>query len=655
MLRLMSAFFLLLPPAATAGEIPVEDFARRADFHHAVLSPGGDYIAVERSAEEGKKLVAIVSTSDLSLLGHIPAGSDFSPFSPVWANDERLIVRLTRDREDAEFEVANGELISIDYDGGKQRRLIEHQVAISGYRDTQPLNALHGAASVVHQLPSEKDHVLIRFREFEQGREYRPTVYRIHVTRGRLQRIADAPTYFASFVFSPSGELLYSIGVDGASMEVGENIWVVHRFDDGDWVQISDLDIGDAVDFEIIASAGDSAVYMNLNYADRPDRVVRYDLASNVSELVFAHAEVDPSGFDFDAQTGELIAVHFEAPYPDIHLVDPDHVYSQWYPALFQAFGGNRVRITSASDDGRLLLVHVSGDREPGQFRLFDTATKDMKYLFNAAPWIDADQMAEMLPVSVEARDGLKLHGFLTLPNGADGAVPLVVMPHGGPYGVRDTWRFNRNVQFLASRGYGVLQINFRGSGGYGLAFREAGYRAWGRAIQHDIIDATQWAASLEQVDPERICIVGSSFGAYSAMMAPMLAPDLYKCAVGLAGVYDLELMWSTADIERTRYGENYLELAIGSDPETLESFSPARNVERLEIPVFLAHGNKDWRADVKHFEKMTRALKDADHPHETLLVKGEGHGFFDEANRTKYLRKLESFLGKHIGSGPGR
>lgn len=640
----------VLSLAVARAEIPVEDFARRAEYHAAILSPGGDYVAIERSADEGKKLVAIVSTDDLGLLGHVPAGSDFSPFNPFWANDERLIVRLTRDRQDAEFEVANGELISIDYDGTKLRRLIEHQQAVTGYRDTDPLNALHGFARVVHRLPSEEEYVLIWFRAFDQGRDYQPTLYRIHVTRGTLTRIADAPTYSATFIFSPSGELMYSVGLDVDALKSGRNLWVIDSFDDGDWTRISELNI-DAPSFDIIASTGDSVMYVRLGYTDRPDRVVRYDLSNGTSELVFAHADVDPSAFDFDRKTGHLVAVHFDAGYPDIHLVDPDHVYSRWYPALFQAFGGKRVRITSASDDGRLLLVHVSGDTEPGQFRLFDTESRNMKYLFNAASWIDAEQMAEMQPISFEARDGTKIRGFLTLPSGEGGPVPLVVMPHGGPYDVRDMWRFNSNVQFLASRGYAVLQVNFRGSGGYGWGFTEAGYGEWGRAIQHDIIDGTRWAAGLEQIDAKKICIVGASFGAYSAMMAPILAPDLYRCAAGLAGVYNLELMWTTADIERTRYGENYLERAIGRDPVVMRSNSPLYHVDKLTVPVFLAHGTKDWRVDVKHFEQMVDALEENEHPHETLLAKGEGHGFFDEKNRAEYLGRLEAFLAKHIGS----
>ncbi|MDX1499790.1 MAG: S9 family peptidase [Woeseiaceae bacterium] len=652
---MISALVLVVPAAVAADGEPAELFAKRAEYYDAVISPGGEYIAIERAAEEGKRLVAIVDTQDLSLLGHIPAGSDYSPFNPSWANDERLIVQLTEDRGRAEFEFPNGELISIDYDGGKLRRLIERQVAVSGYRDTQPLNALHGFAEVAHRLPTEKDHVLIRFIEGGQrGVGYIPTLYRIHATRGKVVRIADAPTYSASFVFSPKGELAYSVGLDGEALKAGTNEWVVHRYVDGEWESLDDLDI-DGESLRFLATGAGSNNYIEVGYADGPDRVYRYDLATGDKELVFAHAEVDASAFDFDRRTGRLVAVHFDAGYPDLHLVDPEHLYARWYPALFQAFGGNRVRITSASDDGRLLLIHVSGAREPGQFRLFDTETRDMKYLFNAAQWIDSESLAEVRPIVFQNRDGVAIHGYLALPDGHDEALPLVVMPHGGPHGVRDFWRFDPEVQFLASLGYAVLQVNFRGSDGYGWGFEEAGYGSWGTLIQNDIVDGTRWAASLEQIDGDRICIVGASFGAYSALMAPTIEPDLYRCAAGLAGVYDLELMWTTADIETTRRGENYLARAIGDDPETLRRNSPVHNIDKLKIPVLLAHGEDDWRVDVKHFDRMVRALEQAGHPHETLLVKREGHGFFNDENRAAWFTRLATFLDQHVGgTSPG-
>ncbi len=651
MRQLLPISMLLFACATAAENNPATDFARPMEFHDAVLSPTGEYIAVQRSADEGKQMVAVVATEDLSLLGHISAGSDYSPFNPVWANDERLIVQMSLDLRREDFQRANGELLAVDFDGDNRQMIVQQPDLVSYGRDfNKPANSLFGFATVAHRLPGEKNHILIRLSPYERGRGGRiPVLYKMNINRGSTTRIAEAPTASASFVFSPDGDLLYTVGLDEAALEGGRNEWVTHRYDDGEWTRLDQLNL-DADALSILASASNAEIYLQTGHSNKPDRVYRYNLETGDRTVVYAHSTADPTAYDFDRNTGELVAVHFDDGYPNLHLVNEDHVYSQWYPALWEAFGGLRVRIISSSDDHRLLLLHVSGDTEPGQYRLFDTQTRDMKYLFNAASWIESDKMSETQPIAFDARDGLKIHGYLTLPrNGAEPA-PLVVMPHGGPYGVRDRWRYNRNVQFLASRGYAVLQVNFRGSGGYGWGFGESGYGKWGTDIQYDIIDGTRWAAGLDVIDADRICIVGASFGGYSALMAPTIEPDLYQCAVGVAGVYDLELMWSTGDIEGHDFGDNYLQKAIGRDPEMLRVNSPLHNIEKLKIPVLLAHGSKDWRVDVKHFKRMVDELEDRDHPHETMLEKREGHGFYDEENRAQYLERLESFLAEHIG-----
>ncbi len=622
------------------------NFAKPFEYYDAVISPGGDYIAVERSADEGKALVAIVSSKDLTLLSHVPARSDVSPFNPVWINGERLVMQFFEDFKSYEHHFANGELLAINANGKKERQIIEHQ----RYINNDTLNTLHGFANVIHHLPDEKKHILISFRDYKFTRTgIRPKVYKLNTFSGKIKLIAEAPSYNAYFTLSPNGELQYSVGLDKNDIKKANN-FVVHKFDNGKWIPLDSIKI-DSDGFEIVAATSvPEEVYVRTEYANNPDKIYRYNLNSGDRKLIFKHANVDPASLDIDSKTGELIAVHFEDGYPNIHIVDQNHLYARWYPALFQAFDGNRVRITSATDDGSKLIVHVSGAAEPGQFHIFDTQKKKLRYLFNAASWIDSEVLSEVQPISFESRDKKKIHGYLTLPKNVDGKSPLVVLPHGGPHGPRDWWSFDSEVQFLASRGYAVLQVNFRGSGGYGYGFEEAGKRKWGSEIQYDIIDGTKWAAALDSIDENRICIMGGSFGGYSALMSPTIEPNLYKCAIGFVGVYDLNLMWTTADIEKWRIGENFLMEAIGKDKEELNRFSPLYNIDKLKVPVFLAHGKMDWRVDVKHYEKMKKALEDKDHPHETMLLKKEGHGFANEKNRERYLIRVEKFLEKHIG-----
>lgn len=617
------------------------------EYYDAVLSPDGRYIAVERSADEGKTLVAVLRTKDLKLMSYIPATTGTSPINPRWITKERLVVELTEGLKSYENEWPNGELVAVDADGKNLRRIVEHQVGVSR-GEVKRLNTLNGFARVVHTLPGDEKKIIISFIEFRrQVSGLRKKLYTLNTMTGQIGLVAEAPSYDAYFTLSATGEPLFSFGRDKSVDD--ENIWVTHRYVDGKWEALSAPNL-DAGVLSVIAETGNPfEVIVEARFADKPDRLYRYNLETNESELIFAHARVDPSRYDIDRKTNRLIAVHFDDGLPNLHLVDKDHLYSQWYPALFQAFNGNRVVITSASDDGSELLVHVSGANEPGQFHLFDTKARKLKYLFNAASWIKPGSLSKTESFTMKARDGLELSGYLTLPRDAKGAQPLVVMPHGGPRS-RDWWDYDPEVQFLASRGYAVLQVNFRGSSGYGMGFEVAGNRKWGSEVQYDIIDATRWAAQKDSIDDKRICIMGGSFGGYSALMSAVLEPDLYKCVISMVGVTDLNLMWTTADIQRYQEGENYLEDAIGSDKAILDKFSPVKHVAELKAPVLLVHGEADWRVDVKHFYAMQDALEARHHPFETMLVKKEGHGFANDKNRAEYLRRVEAFLGKYLG-----
>jgi dipeptidyl aminopeptidase/acylaminoacyl peptidase len=248
----------------------------------------------------------------------------------------------------------------------------------------------------------------------------------------------------------------------------------------------------------------------------------------------------------------------------------------------------------------------------------------------------------------LKARDGTPLHGYLTLPKGLQRNAPLVVMPHGGPFGVRDNWEYSPDVQLLASRGYAVLQVNFRGSSGYGREFLMAGYREWGGAMQHDVTDATRWAIEQGIADPQRVCIYGASYGGYAALMGVASEPDLYRCAIGHIGVYDLPMMYSQGDIQDRLSGENYLDDTLGRDG--LEERSPTRLASSIKVPVLLTAGKEDDRAPPEHTERMAAALRKAGRQVESKVYAGEGHGLYVEANRLDHAQRVLAFLDRHIG-----
>ena len=232
----------------------------------------------------------------------------------------------------------------------------------------------------------------------------------------------------------------------------------------------------------------------------------------------------------------------------------------------------------------------------------------------------------------------------------AGGKAPLVLLPHGGPHGPYDSWFFDEDAQFLASRGYAVLQVNFRGSGGRGVNFQEAGYRQWGGKIVDDLVDATRWAIAQGEVDGNRVCAYGASFGGYASMMLAAREPELYKCAVGYVGVYDLKLLAKPNNDRRDNSRASTFRKFVGDDRAELDRNSPVTLAAKIKAPVFLVHGGNDKRAPVEHAHAMRAALTAAGRPPEWFLAPNEGHGFYDTANRTAFYEKLEAFLGRHIG-----
>jgi dipeptidyl aminopeptidase/acylaminoacyl peptidase len=271
--------------------------------------------------------------------------------------------------------------------------------------------------------------------------------------------------------------------------------------------------------------------------------------------------------------------------------------------------------------------------------------------LFANMPRIEAEQMAERKPVTFKARDGLALSAYLTLPNNPGGnKLPMVLLPHGGPFGLYDEWHFDTDAQFLASRGYAVLQVNFRGSGGRGLGFEHAGYRQWGGKIMDDLADGVKWATARADIDAGRVCVYGASFGGYAALMLPVREPAMFKCSVGYAGRYDLVTKYDQKGIKGDTRLTNFLVTTMGDDPAVLAANSPTNLAAQIELPVLLVHGGNDKTTVLDQAEAMRDALVKAGRPPEWMLVDREGHGFYDSEHRKEFYQRLEAFLARHIG-----
>jgi dipeptidyl aminopeptidase/acylaminoacyl peptidase len=346
------------------------------------------------------------------------------------------------------------------------------------------------------------------------------------------------------------------------------------------------------------------------------------------------------------------MGVRFVDGRPAMSLFDSGSPDGKALVDLMTQYPGEDVQFVSGTDDGSKAIALVEADVDPGTFFLYDRASNKFSPLLQRASWIDPTQLARKTPITLTARDGLKLNGYVSYPPGKENAknLPMVVFVHGGPFGLRDEWDYDPYVQAMATRGYAVLQVNFRGSGGYGYDFMSAGYHEWGGKMQDDVTDTTRWAIAQGLADPQRICIYGGSYGGYAALEGAVKEPDLYKCAIGYVGVYDLRLMNSRGDIPQNIYGREYLKRVLGTDETVLAQHSPVFQLNNLKAKVMLVVGGRDTRVPEVQGKNLHMALLERSVPHEWLYKADEWHGFYDEDNITELFGKVDAFLAANIG-----
>ncbi|MDB6166806.1 MAG: peptidase prolyl oligopeptidase active site domain protein, partial [Lacunisphaera sp.] len=310
-------------------------------------------------------------------------------------------------------------------------------------------------------------------------------------------------------------------------------------------------------------------------------------------------------------------------------------------------------QITSTSEDEKVMVVVATSDRDPGTYYVLNLRHPALMMIGKVNSRIKPADMRPVEPISYLARDGLTLHGYLTRPANSEGKlVPLVIHPHGGPYGPRDDWGFDPEVQLMVNRGYAVLQVNFRGSGGYGYSFQKAGQREWGGKMQDDLTDGVKWAIAQGIADPARVAISGASYGGYAALAGVTFTPELYCCAVNYVGVSDLNLITSWARGRADRGNDMFYRKWVGDDTEYKSQRSPLNYVERIRVPTLHAYGYNDPRVDIKHWTRLEPKLKQYGKTYEILIMGNEGHGFANENNRLTFYHKLDEFLEKYLGNG---
>ncbi|MGH8174197.1 MAG: alpha/beta hydrolase family protein, partial [Rhodanobacteraceae bacterium] len=476
-----------------------------------------------------------------------------------------------------------------------------------------------------------------------------PVAAEFDVEKGTSMDVGTAPMLNAQFVADNQGAVRFAFG-----RGTDQKARVYYRAGQGDpWELVIDESKDKLTASPLRFNRAGDAVYFTCEGANKVGGLCLWNVATRKLTTLWSGSESGLTELVTTFDDQDLIAIGSMPNRPATTLLDKNAPEAKLVVGLMQQFPGANVSITSGTRDGKKAIVLVESDTDPGQFFLYDADTRKLSFLLARRPWIKPEEMAPMEPVLVKARDGLPLHGYLTRPPGKSTArdLPLVVYVHGGPYFIRDVWGYDPEVQAMASRGYAVLQVNFRGSGGYGDAFVHAGFREWGGKMQDDVTDATHWAIKEGIADPKRICIFGASYGGYAALQGVVREPDLYRCAIGYVGVYDLRLMYSRGDIPQSMSGENYLKRVLGSDESVLWDRSPIAHIDSIKAKLMLIVGGADWRVPPIQGENLHSALNKAHVEHEWIYERTEGHGFYEEGHVTSLVTSVLAFLDKNIGA----
>lgn len=632
------ALSLFLGASAAEAAPPVEAFAELPFISQPNLSPDGQRLAVMR-AQDGRPIIAIYNLADPDAA---PIGVPSSEwvFSGIrWVKNNRLLSFIqTGKRIPGDMLYTWSRAVALGADGENLSVMLKDNASLV-------YNLGVGLSDVALDDP---DHIYMPFYNLS-GSRIRYELQKVNVFTGKGTRTVSSTDGTIQWIMDGRGQVVARVDQDEKPLV--EHIKV---YEGGKWRDLNSYNAEAASGAHVLGLTEDGKALVRGASNGRTAVLTRLDMKSGKETLLYSHPKFDVSSTVRDDWTGRVIGASYTAHKTEYHYFDPKLQALQ--TGIEKAMPGLSVAIVSYSQDRRKVVFMAEGPRHPPSYFLLDRDTHHAEEISITYKGLQEADLGEMKPYDYKARDGLTIPAYITLPPGREAKnLPAVVMPHGGP-DARDTLSFDWWAQFMANRGYVVLQPNFRGSEGYGQAFTEAGLQQWGLKMQDDITDGVRRMIADGIVDPKRVCIVGASYGGYAALAGASLTPDLYACAISVAGVSDLPRM---IQHERRRSGRNSDAVSfwisrIGSpsdDSDRLRATSPARQAANVKCPVLLMHGEKDTTVPIVQSELMEDALDDEDKDVTFIRLEGDDHYLRLGETRLAMLKAIESFLAEHIGS----
>jgi dipeptidyl aminopeptidase/acylaminoacyl peptidase len=621
----------------------VERFSSLPSYTNVKISPDGRMISVLTKMPDDKKGLSIFDAESLSLINTITLTKEEEIASYSWVNNERLLIQIGY--YDSWGRGSIGEYFAINYDSKKPAYVFGMRARTSGARSKVVDKFSYGYVENI--LEDDNKHVLLSVSGFgKQNNGGFADAIRLNVYNGQQKRLGKSPLAGGQFVTDRSGTPRFAVGSD-----IDNNTVTMYRASKkDDWEVLSKTPYGEGEIYPVNISKDDSTIHIIDSTETSTYQLKEINTKTGETNVVFHHPAYDAYPQIID---DKVLGATINPGYARAYWFENDDPLQNSIMQAVQAFNGNlevfdtkEIGLVDLSKNRDKLIIAVGDSASSSKYYLYDLEKNQVKYLLTMWPEIDDQGLEHEVPFNFINSDGIKIHGYYTPAKAQlEGeAAPMIVIPHGGPH-ARDSWGFDPDTHIFSQAGYAVLKVNFRGSTGYGKEFTKMGFGEWGGDTQQDIIEATEWAINQGIADAEKIGIYGGSFGGYSAAMAPMLRPDLYKSSVAYIGVFDLEMLYDEGDIKTIKWGGKYLDKTLGQDPKKIKAMSPVQQAHKLEAPIIIVSGKEDQRAPIEHAYALADALEEAGKEHELIIVEKEGHGFRKPENRLMlYKKMLEHF-----------
>ncbi len=622
LIRLSSMILICLLGVEALGQtaklIPMRDFFRNPEKSYFLISPDGQQISFTQPYEN--RMNVFIQNLGSQETKRITSVTDRDIFTYFWKGNNRILYLKDFGGDE------NFHLFSVDINGNSEQ-------------DLTPFDSVK--VQLIDDLYDDSTDVLIGMNKRDRQIF---DAYRLNTVSGSITMVAENPGNITGWLTDHEGKIRLATVTDGV------NNSILYRETENDSFQVI-ITTNFKENFSPLFFTFDNKnLFVVSNIGRDKDAIIIYDIAGKKEkEVIFEDPEYDVQGLQYSRLRKVLTEVNYVTWKTVKKILDKET--EQLYADLEQKLPDYEIYLTSSNKNEDIFTVRTFSDRNPGSYYIYEKNGGKLTKLADRNPWINETDMAPMKPISYTSRDGLTIHGYLTLPLGTEPKnLPVVVNPHGGPW-VRDRWGFNPEVQFLANRGYAVLQMNYRGSTGYGRKFWEASFKQWGRKMQDDISDGVSWLIKEGIADPQRIAIYGGSYGGYATLAGVCFTPDLYACAIDYVGVSNLLTFLKTIP----PYWKPYLDMMyemVGDpvkDSALMVSTSPVFHADKIKVPLLVAQGAKDPRVNIDESNQIVEALKNRGINVEYIVKENEGHGFANEENRFDFYAAMEKFLATHL------